>query len=368
MVRRGDQRQGLRVRVACVNQDSGIQPERKKGAAVHLREMRRSFASLGAEVVAIDEGDGVEMRAALERAWEEGAIDFVYERYALGATSGAEFATDRNIPYILEVNTPLIDEEERWRGPVSEEVRELERVLFRNASMIVVVSTEVAAYVGRHGVDPGRIFVFANGVDNDRFRPRSAGDPLRAELVPEGRFVLGFHGRLRGWHGFDRLAQAVGKLLSAGLPIHLLLVGEGDFEEALEDHVDLDNVTRVPWVDHEDIPKYVACFDALPLTYHPDTPCYFSPLKLAEAMACGVVPIVPNMGDLTDVVQDKKNGLVFSGEDLDAFSKAVKVLVEDEETRIRLSQGAVEAAASMSWKRIAGFILEKAALEKAGPQ
>ena len=348
------------MRVACVNQDSGIQPKRKKGAAVHLREMRRSFAALGADVVAIDNGDAEGVRSALREAWDEAPIDMVYERYALGAKEGAEFAIDREIPHVLEVNTPLIYEEERWRGPVAAEAHDQERLVFRNASLITAVTSEVADYVLRHGVETERVHVFANGVDTERFRPREANDALRAELVPEGRFVLGFHGRLRGWHGFDRLAKAAGELLAEELPLHLVLVGEGEFEEALEGHVDLQHVTRVPWVDHEEIPRYVACFDALPLTYDPEAPCYFSPLKLAEAMACGVVPIVPEMGDLTRVVEHERNGLVFAGEDLEAFKKAVRLLVQDGETRLRLSRGAVDTAASMSWKRIASFILEKA--------
>jgi len=349
------------VRIVCINQDSGIHPERKKGAAVHLREMRRSFASLGAEVIAIDEGDGERLRHRLESEWSKGPFDFLYERYALGASAGAEFATDRAIPHVLEVNTPLVEEEERWRGPVAAGVKGLERMVFLNATLITAVSSEVARYVGRHGVDSERIHVFANGVDSERFRPRENDTGLRKELIPEGRFALGFHGRLRGWHGFERLVEASSKMLASGLPIHLLLVGEGDFEDVLGEHVDMEYVTRVPWVDHADIASYVACFDALPLTYHSDAPCYFSPLKLAEAMACGVVPIVPDIGDLTRVVEHERNGLVFDCENLDAFTRCVGRLVENREDHRRLSLGAVETAVSMSWNRIASFILERVA-------
>ena len=361
MVQRGGQRQGQFVRIVCINQDSGIHPERKKGAAVHLREMRRSFASLGAEVIAIDEGDGERLRHRLESEWSKGPFDFLYERYALGASAGAEFATDRAIPHVLEVNTPLVEEEERWRGPVAAGVKGLERMVFLNATLITAVSSEVARYVGRHGVDSERIHVFANGVDSERFRPRENDTGLRKELIPEGRFALGFHGRLRGWHGFERLVEASSKMLASGLPIHLLLVGEGDFEDVLGEHVDMEYVTRVPWVDHADIASYVACFDALPLTYHSDAPCYFSPLKLAEAMACGVVPIVPDIGDLTRVVEHERNGLVFDCENLDAFTRCVGRLVENREDHRRLSLGAVETAVSMSWNRIASFILERVA-------
>lgn len=342
-----------------MNQDRGIRPERKKGAAVHLREMRRSFAALGAEVLPVDAAEPEEVRRRLDAAWAEAPLDLVYERFALGATAATEFAGERGVPLAVEVNTPLAEEEERWRGPVSAEVRAGERKVLSSASLVVAVSTDVARYVAERGGDPARTHVFPNGVDTDRFRPRATDDPLRARLVPPDRFVLGFHGRLRGWHGFDRLAEATGAMIAEGLPLHLVTVGEGDFEAELAGRVPDDRVTRVPWVDHEEIPGYVATFDALPLTYLPDAPCYFSPLKLAEAMACGVVPVVPDVGDLTRVVVHEENGLVFEAADLDAFRASVARLIREPELHTKLAAGAVATAGEMSWKRIASFVLDR---------
>ena len=346
------------MRVVCLNQDSGIQPHRKKGAAVHLKEMRRSFKALGADVVPIDVGDPKEAHQALEAAWKEKPFDCIYERYALGAEIGSELARARRIPHVLEVNTPLIQEETRWRGPVAPEVQDLEHRVFKNAKFIVCVSKEVADYVRAHDIEEERVGVFPNGVDHRRFRPRDKDDSLRAELIPEGRFVLGFHGRLRGWHGFERLVDSTCRMLAQGLPLHLLLVGEGDFEKVLEGKVDPDRYTRAPWVDHDEVPRYVACLDGLGLTYPPDAPCYFSPLKLAEAMASGVVPIVPDIGDLTKVVHHEENGLVFAADDLSGFERCVRLLVENEDQRRLLARGAVESAAAMSWDRIAQRVLE----------
>lgn len=45
------------MRVVSLNQDKGIGPSRKKGAAVHLEAMRRAFASAGHDVVPLDELD-----------------------------------------------------------------------------------------------------------------------------------------------------------------------------------------------------------------------------------------------------------------------------------------------------------------------
>ena len=343
------------MRVACVNQDAGIRPERKKGAAIHLRAMRRAFEALGAEVLAFDEPDGERLAATLAQA---GPLDLVYERYSLGSAAAAEHAGASGVPFVLEMNTPLLEEEARWRtGEVGADVRAAEEKVLAAADHVIAVSNEVRDYALGRGLAPAAVTVHPNGVDTDAFRPRAHDDELRARLVPEGRFALGFHGRLRGWHGFDRLVRVARELLADDLPIHLVLVGEGDFDAELGD-LDRAHVTRVGWVDHDEVPRYVATFDALPLTYPPDAPCYFSPLKLAEAMAAGVVPVVPDLGDLAEVVEDGTSGVIYDPNDLSAARKALAGLVAEPERRASLATGAVRRAADYSWRAIASFVLE----------
>ena len=63
------------MRIAHVNQDPGISPSRKKGAAIHLDAMRRAFADLGAEVLPVDAADSRGVRAALDTVLEAGPVD-----------------------------------------------------------------------------------------------------------------------------------------------------------------------------------------------------------------------------------------------------------------------------------------------------
>jgi len=346
------------VRIASVNQDPGIAPGRKKGAAVHLGAMRRAFEAHGAAVVAVDEREGSEVALRLEEASLSGPIDLVYERFSLGATAAVTFARDRSIPYVVEVNAPLLEEAVRWRGEVETvDLRTAERLGLTSAAAVIAVSSEVARYATERGAEPSRVRVFPNGVDLQQFHT-GLRTSLRASLVPEGRFVLGFHGRLRPWHGFDRLVAVFSELLEREEPVHLVLVGEGEFDEVLQDRIPAERITRVGWVDHEEVGAYVATFDALPLTYAPDTPCYFSPLKLTEAMACGVVPLVPDLGDLTTVVEDGVSGIVYDGSDLSSLRGALERLIHDTPLRESLSRQAVRRAESHSWARIAEFVLE----------
>lgn len=344
------------MRIACVNQDPGISPERAKGAAVHLRAMRGAFAALGVRTLALDEPNEALLVTQLELEHAREPFDGVYERYALGKGTGSRFARARGLPHVLEVNAPLAEEEERWRSGSAASTAETDAEVFAHATCVVAVSSLVARYAGERGARQEAVVVFPNGVDVERFRPRAADERVRRRLVPGDRVALGFHGRLRPWHGFEETVRAAQRLLQEGVDLHLVLAGSGPFEELLEGLVPTERVTRVPWVSHEHMPAIVASFDLLPLSYSPEHPCYFSPLKLAEAMACGVVPVVPALGDLPELVRDGTSGRVFRPGDNDALTAALRELARDPAERARLARGARAAAHELSWERIARFV------------
>lgn len=346
------------MKVAHVNQDRGIAPSRKKGAAVHLEVMRRAFRQCGAEVVALDVHERERLSSALSGEHASGAFDLVYERYSRGATTGFEFAHDRRLPFVLEVNAPLALEDELYRAATDGVPAGCERAVFSGAARVLAVSPEVAQYAIDQGADPSRVIVCPNAVDTDVFLPREAGDRLRAELVPEGRFALGFHGRLRPWHNFGLLVDAFEILLRQRESVHLVLLGEGQFEELLKDRVPLDRVTFVGWQPHEQAARVVSCFDALPLSYAADRPFYFSPLKLLEGMAVKAVPIVPRISTLPDVVAHRERGLVYVPGDAEGLAESVCTLIHDPALRRRLGEEARAYAERHSWRDVAQAILD----------
>lgn len=341
--------------VVSLNQDRGIGPTRKKGAAVHLEAMRAAFRALGHEVVEVDEPEEeAAQRVVADLLSRQTGEVVLYERYALGRGLGARLARDHAVPHVIELNAPLAEEERRYRGrSVDDEIDALERRIFSDASLTLAVSQQVALYAADRGASAERLLVRPNGVDATRFTPRSPGDSLRAELAPEGAFTLGFHGRLRPWHGIELLGRAAARLLERGVLVQLVLVGEGDFQAALEGFVPEQRVTRVAWVPHAEIPRYVAAFDALPLTYAAEGPSYFSPLKLAEAMAAGAVPVLPRLGDLPDLARDGDDALFYPAGDADALADAIERLARSPELHGQLSAAAVHRAQELSWTGIA---------------
>lgn len=348
------------IRIASINQDRGIAPGRAKGAAVHLAAMREAFGRLGAEVACFDLPDPGRLRTALAQAAPV-HFDLVYERYTLGRDAGAEFAAHQGLPLVLEVNAPLAEEAARFRGmDESEEDRERDARLFRQAACVLAVSTATGAYAVQRGAKPESVLIRPNGIDPKRFHAGVSGREARRKHVPENAFVLGFHGRERPWHGFGGLVQVTGRLLQRGIPAHLLIVGDGDFK-ALE-RLSPNHYTRLGWQAHKDIPGLVAAFDVLPLTYPPDMPTYFSPLKLAEAMALGVPPVVPAIGDLPKLVSDGFDGLIYPAGDLDQLEHLLTRLAREPGERSRIGRHASESARRHSWDDIAATLLSRLGL------
>lgn len=351
------------LHILSVNQDRGIGPHRKKGAAVHLRAMRQAFREQGARVSEIDENDSAKLEASLHRLTSGGLIHMIYERYSLGQSTTARFAKEKGIPFVLEVNAPLADEQQLWRARAeSEKDRREDSFVFSSAAFIAAVSSQVADYAEARGGRADRVFVCPNGIDTSLFRPGVSPRPPLAVELPENAFVLGFHGRERPWHGFDLLVDAALGLLEQKIPAHLLVIGEGNFT-ALE-KLPGDVCTHLPWMEQDRLPALISMYDALPLTYSRDAPFYFSPLKLAEAMACGAVPVVPDLGDLPSMVRHEQDGLVYKAGDRAALISGLMRLAGDIDFKNRLSHNAAERARMHGWEHIVTRILDQLGLTR----
>src|SRR5207247_11338428 len=173
------------MRVAYISADAGVPVFGRKGCSVHAQEVLRAMTARGAQIdlfatslggepppgletvriqpvapapkgeLAAREQMSLAANADLQLSLERAApFDFVYERYSLWSYAGMNYAREAGIPGLLEINAPLIEEQVEHRGLVDRAGAEAvaERV-FRDATVLLAVSGEVAAYVERFPVD-----------------------------------------------------------------------------------------------------------------------------------------------------------------------------------------------------------------------
>lgn len=326
---------------------------------MHLAAMRNAFCALGANVTSVDLADGPQVQATLTEAHASCPIDFIYERYALDAYAASDFAKQKGLPLVLEVNAPLAEEAQahRQRSAGVDNLRE--RNLFAGAQLVLVVSTALRAWAIQRGARPAHVLVRSNAVDADVFVPLSREHRAERCGASPQQFVLGFHGRLRPWHNFELLLQATACLLAEQVPAHLCCIGDADLEQRCRAYLPAQSYTHIAWLPHAEVARHVACFDVLPLTYAPQEGFYFSPLKLLEAMACAVVPVVPAIGDLDRIVEHGVSGMVYRAGDLDELVLCLKRLHSHPLELRALGVQARQRALRSSWRDVAAEVMQR---------
>ena len=221
--------------------------------------------------------------------------------------------------------------------------RLLDRIAARWTSRIVAVSHTLAQYLAEVVKVPAeRIRVIENGVDLTRFFPGPRPDGLRQQLgLPANAVVVGAIGRLEHVKGYDLLIQAFSRVRpaeSAGQPRYLVIGGEGSEREALADLARsvgvADRVILPGWLD--DPADLYRLFDVFAVSSRSEG----LSLSLLEAMACGIPPVVTDVGANRLVLGSELDFLAHTPTDWTGFAVTVDRLLGDPDLRRRIASEA----------------------------
>lgn len=360
----------MRVRYVCA--DRGVPVFGTKGASIHVRQMIRAFERQGADVdvVTVRRGEGsaddlpgvpitvLDVATHGDRARNEQEMfeanpkmrdlleslpvpDLLYERHALWSVAAMEWAHERGIASVLEVNAPLVDEQATHRALLDRALAEraASRAM-QAAGAVAVVSRELIPVVERYGAPQGRIHVIPNGIDAVRF-------PLVARSrAVDAPFTVGFVGSLKPWHGLGVLAEAFALFRARCPRARLIVVGDGPERASFERLVVQLGVARdvemIGAVEHDRIPMILEMMDTALIPYPPLENFYFSPLKLFEAMASGLAVVASRIGQVAEVIEDQVTGILCTPGDVAAFAGGLAALECDPEGRARMGLAARE--------------------------
>lgn len=213
--------------------------------------------------------------------------------------------------------------------------------LYRRARIVTLSESSKRDIVQRLGFRPDRISVAPPGIE-PRFSPggSKAADPL---VVTVGRLVP--------VKRFDWFIDAMAKLRADHPTLEAVVVGEGYERPALEARVRAAGATdwlRLPGrlSDAELLDLYRRAWLLIATSSHEGWG-----MTITEAAACGTPAVATRIPGHEDAVVEGVSGrLVDTMEDVVNASSAV---LADDELRLRLSAGAVEAARRHSWETTA---------------
>ena len=258
------------------------------------------------------------------------------------ALSAWLIASIRRVPFVLEVRDlwpeAIVGLGLMRPGPVVRILEGLARFLYRQAALVVVVTSAFADRLAEQGVPRRKLAVIPNGADTRLFSPEVDGCAARAALGLDGRFVVAYIGSHGLSHGLGAVLDAAA--LQPG--VTYLLVGDGADRERLllaRDQRGLRNVVMRPSVDKAQVPGLYAAADVclVPLR---DVPIFdaFVPSKLFEMLAAGRPIIGAVRGEARDILARSGGALLVEPEHGDQLADAVDRLRADPALRAELAR------------------------------
>jgi len=180
-------------------------------------------------------------------------------------------------------------------------------------------------------VDPEKIIIVYNGIDTNEFRPaeREKIEQKQKELgIYKDSVIIGTVARLASEKGIDILIRAAKEVIKFIPRAKFLIIGEGPERRKLE------KLTRILGCEKNiyflgyryDVKDLISVFDVFVL---PSVTRESFGIVVIEAMAEEVPVVASRLGGIPEIIEDGKNGFLFSPGDSTELARIITDLARD---------------------------------------
>lgn len=212
----------------------------------------------------------------------------------------------------------------------------IDRFCMKRYDRVICVSQDLVDRCLQSGMNSDRISLIDNAIVAGDYDPSPPSAKDRSCFgFNDQHIVLAAAGRLSEEKGFDLLIRAVRKLTEEGLPIRLIIAGDGHLRDALQNQIDsngLSDVVRLAGFVSDPREVYRAA-DVFVLSSLREG----LPNVVLEAMASQRAVVATKVNGIPRLVRHGLNGLVVDTSSVDALYHGLKRCVMDTVTRQRLA-------------------------------
>jgi len=220
------------------------------------------------------------------------------------------------------------------------------------------VGTQNKKYYSKHGLKENQLVLAPHAIDNDRFFDKDdaynekALEWRRQLNIADDELVFLFAGKLELVKHIDLLITAFKSLNKQGN--HLLIVGNGILENNLKAKFDMNsNIHFIDFQNQTMMPIVYRLGDIFILPSKSET----WGLAVNEAMACNRPVLVSHKcGSAVDLVDNGKNGYVFTAGDVQDLIKKMRLLIEHKDNLVSMGQYAKEKICHWNYEYVARAI------------
>jgi len=301
----------------------------------------------------------------LKRLIREDRIQIIQERHEMRLDLGPLSTKFLNVPSVLEVNSPFIEEAFEERSFSFRSRNFFRKMGFDNATAIVVQTRLLGDIIRKQTKTP--IHVIPNGADPDLFSPAAKRPGLAQKLGLEGD-IIGFAGAFHPWHGAQDLVEAFSLLAPRHPEAMLLMIGGGGEElekcrgMASEKGIE-GRVVFTGKVPYEELPAHLNICSVLVAPFSPSKDArrkavfdkyglWWCPLKIFEYMSMGKPVVSSEVGVIPEYIRGA--GLLYPEGDVLALSERISSLLSDRALREKLgAAGRRNVVEEYNWSQVA---------------
>lgn len=227
----------------------------------------------------------------------------------------------------------------------------IEKLLYKRAWKIVVVSEGFIPTIVNMGINPKKIHYISNGTSKNSFYPQNKNKTLMDKLNLEGKFITGYMGTHGMAHKLDFIISCISKMEND--TEHFLFIGEGAKKEELiklAEALKLKNVTFINNVPREEVSAYFSLMD-IGLIHLRKSEAFEKviPSKLFELAAMRIPILLGVKGEASRLVTKYHAGICFEPENENDFIS--KFLELKNNSRLREEVKAGEAMLAKDFDR-----------------
>ena len=244
------------------------------------------------------------------------------------ATAAMKYAKKKRIPFVYEAHGLVADAPMLKKKPyipklAYSSMRELfklkEKKIFQSADAIITQTNAMKQRIMNvFGVDADKINIVPNGIDESKFDPikwHQKGKELRKEKNWSDKTIFMYSGFLDDINGIDFFLNTIKELPEdIKREIKVVVLGRGPLQKyvVVMSKKESDLIEYLGLVNYNDMPIYYSACDVFVIPRSSTLPAEnLIPMKLLEAMAMENIVLGSDVGGITEVVTNNKNGIVF---------------------------------------------------------
>jgi glycosyltransferase involved in cell wall biosynthesis len=236
-----------------------------------------------------------------------------------------------NIPFVSAYHTDFPEYVYRYTNDhvITNIAKNLIKFFYNSADRVLVPSNEFYKRLEQIGINPDKMVLFKRGVNTEKFNPSFKDRRIWKKYFNDynGEFIVLYVGRVAKEKDLDVFIQVYENMKNNN-KVKFVIVGDGPYKKELQDTYG-DKIAFTGFLEGENLSKVYASADFF---LFPSTTETFGNVVL-EAMASGLIPLLPDKGASKENIVDEITGFVVKDNNPKEYSIIIERLIQNEPLR-----------------------------------